>query len=331
MLDLILTRGLSLHSCEDFDAGISDHCSVLFEPAVPYVQPILSQPVCSSRGFYSTTALDFSKFYSNFFTNSEVSLLPDMTTDQLVLIFNSTYSTALNTVAPLKPKKQKARSSPQPWLNASTRALRQECRRAERRWRKDGLQVSYKILKDSLTTYQKSVSTAKSQYFSNLIAMNANRPKVIFKTINSVLNPATCSAPVGNLETCPEFLGFFVQKVQDIRFHLTPPDMVHSHGISPINFTSFKPMTPSQFSALISKMKFTQCQSNVLPGRLIREVLDTISPALLTIINSSLTSGIFPESFKHASVQPLLKRSHFDPSVLSNYRPISKLPFISKV
>lgn len=96
MLDLILSSGLSLHSCEVFDAGISDHCSVLFEPAVPYVQPILSQHVCSSRVFHATTA-------------------------------------------PLKPRKRKARSSPQPLLNASTRALRQECRRAEHRWKKDGL------------------------------------------------------------------------------------------------------------------------------------------------------------------------------------------------
>ena len=44
-----------------------------------------------------------------------------------------------------------------------------------------------------------------------------------------------------------------------------------------------------------------------------------------------LTSGCVPASFKHATVQPVLKKKKLDPLVLSNFRPISKLPFISKV
>ncbi len=111
--------------------------------------------------------------------------------------------------APLKRKKCKISSSPQPWFNASTRTLRQECRRAERRWKKDGLQVSYQILKNCLTVYQNSVREAKSKYFSNLIAKNANRPKVLFKTINSVLSPIVCSVPDVNIETCTKFSEFF--------------------------------------------------------------------------------------------------------------------------
>ena len=33
----------------------------------------------------------------------------------------------------------------------------------------------------------------------------------------------------------------------------------------------------------------------------------------------------------HAIVQPLIKKKNLDPSVLSNFRPISKLPILSKV
>ena len=52
---------------------------------------------------------------------------------------------------------------------------------------------------------------------------------------------------------------------------------------------------------------------------------------LLNIVNSSLQSGIFPDSLKTAVVRPLLKKHNLDPSVLSNYRPISNLPFLGKV
>ncbi len=97
----------------------------------------------SSLSLYAALVFFTALEFSTFFSNSEVSLSPDMNSDQLVLIFNSACSTALNTVAPLKPRKRQARSSPQLWLNASTHALRQECR-----WKKDGLQV-YQILKVS--------------------------------------------------------------------------------------------------------------------------------------------------------------------------------------
>ena len=38
-----------------------------------------------------------------------------------------------------------------------------------------------------------------------------------------------------------------------------------------------------------------------------------------------------PENFKHAVVQPLIKKTALDPTVLANFRPISKLTFLSKI
>ena len=52
---------------------------------------------------------------------------------------------------------------------------------------------------------------------------------------------------------------------------------------------------------------------------------------LLHIINFSIVSGSVPSSFKQAVVQPILKKPNLDPSLPNNYRPISKLPFVSKV
>ena len=49
------------------------------------------------------------------------------------------------------------------------------------------------------------------------------------------------------------------------------------------------------------------------------------------MVNASLMSGCFPSALKHAVVHPLIKKSNLDLNVLSNFRPISKLPFVSKV
>jgi len=68
-----------------------------------------------------------------------------------------------------------------------TRAARQKCRRAERRWQKDRLHVSYGIFKESLFCYQRIVKAEKSKYLSEIIASNYKNLSALFKTINTVL------------------------------------------------------------------------------------------------------------------------------------------------
>ena len=55
-----------------------------------------------------------------------------------------------------------------------------------------------------------------------------------------------------------------------------------------------------------------------------------MSPFLTSLINSSLSTGVFPSTLKSAIVKPLLKKPSLDPSVTLNYRPVSLLSFISK-
>ena len=40
---------------------------------------------------------------------------------------------------------------------------------------------------------------------------------------------------------------------------------------------------------------------------------------------------VFPTAFKTAAVKLPLKRNNLDPSILNNYRPVSNLPFLSKI
>ncbi len=81
--------------------------------------------------------------------------------------------------------------------------------------------MSYKILQDALATYQNAVKTAKMNYFAGLISRYNGNSKVLFNTINSVLNPSsTCSALPAT--ACDDLLNFFVQKVVDIRMQIVP-------------------------------------------------------------------------------------------------------------
>jgi hypothetical protein len=54
-------------------------------------------------------------------------------------------------------------------------------------------------------------------------------------------------------------------------------------------------------------------------------------PSLTELVNSSLTSGTFPDACKLSLVIPLLKKDGLDPNNYKNYRPVANLPFLGKV
>ena len=51
----------------------------------------------------------------------------------------------------------------------------------------------------------------------------------------------------------------------------------------------------------------------------------------MSIINNSISTGIFPSQLKQGIVRPLLKKNDLDPEILKNYRPVSNLNFLSKI
>ena len=61
-----------------------------------------------------------------------------------------------------------------------------------------------------------------------------------------------------------------------------------------------------------------------------KSCLDVLAPSITEMVNLSLLSGCVPENWRTAVVIPLLKKPGLD-LVYKNFRPVSNLPFISKV
>ena len=72
-------------------------------------------------------------------------------------------------------------------------------------------------------------------------------------------------------------------------------------------------------------------QIDPLPLSLFYKLDFLITPFIFNIINITLHFGIVLSSLKHAIIKPILKKPGLDIECLSNYRPISQLPFISKI
>ena len=73
------------------------------------------------------------------------------------------------------------------------------------------------------------------------------------------------------------------------------------------------------------------CSLDPLPTDLVKEHADDLVPLVTSIINESLKSGVVPAQLKQAIIVPILKKSGLDSNILKNFRPISNLPFLSKI
>ena len=95
-------------------------------------------------------------------------------------------------------------------------------------------------------------------------------------------------------------------------------------GISP-------PVSEGEVQKAIKISPDKSCELDPIPTWLLKSCLPELLPLVTKIINMSLETGYVPQSFKNSLIRPLLKKPDLDQNTLKNYRPISNLPFISKV
>ena len=125
---------------------------------------------------------------------------------------------------------------------------------------------------------------------------------------------------------------FFENKFQKIRDGL-PVVEAPVVSLPPCNseLCVFVLVTISEVSRIVMKSFTKACALDPMPTWLLKELLPSIAPLMTDFINSSLQSGVVPDLMKSAAVTPLLKRPSLDINILKSYRPVSNLPFVSKV
>ena len=78
-------------------------------------------------------------------------------------------------------------------------------------------------------------------------------------------------------------------------------------------------------------MSFKSCELDPIPASLFSDCPPYLLPAITDIVKTSWCTGSFPTAFKTAIIRPSLKKNSLDSNDLKNYRPVSNLPFISKI
>ena len=247
------------------------------------------------------------------------------TIDSKVEIFNSMLEQLYDVHAPVKPIKMK--HLPAPWITSEIRSLMERKNRTKHKFK----------LNDSDANREKYI---KARNRCNTSCRDAQRRHIF----NSVENGDTA-------KTWKFLESLGVGKSYQLTSSNIDVDLLNKHFTASnlidtdckkqtINALSLEPTSHSQpfyfssFTECDVKRNIQSISSNAvgydcISRNMITPILDIVCPILVHIFNFSISCGKFPEIWKNAQVIPLPK--HGNPKSPSDFRPISILPFLSKI
>ena len=186
--------------------------------------------------------------------------------------------------------------------------------------------------------------TTKSEYFSEKIDICGRDQKQLFHiTKNITGDTGTTNMPsfVSPGALTQRFSDHFTDKVRHIRQGMCDRDDNHSSAtraalsddvcFDGVPLIHFMPITEPDVERLVAIAPCKTCELVPIPTWLLKQCSSELVPLITTIINASLTKSVVPPDFKRAVIRPLLKKSTPDKEGLQNYRPVSNLPFASKL
>ena len=178
------------------------------------------------------------------------------------------------------------------------------------------------------------IRRAETHTLSSQITDASKDNKKLFNLINTMTdsgksNPLPPST--SDEELTEEFAIFFMNNSKKSGMHL-----ILILNLSLLNKTPASPMI-TVTCLLKMKLKKSLCPFPPNPlnwmycqPKCIEEIIKIFFSLLTKIINLSLSEGLFVEEWKVAIIHPLLKKLGLD-LISKNYRPVSNLPFLSKV
>lgn len=336
MLDLVITRK-SDHTIAAIDvspSSISDHHSIIFNVLAAVPPPVRQQQmVRDHHGF------DKSAFQADLATR-----LSDVDVEQVVESLLRDYQESVRSIvdkhAPLvRRNKQLCRC--EPWYNEEIHHAQQLRHTNEKRWRQTKLEVHRQIFVEHRAQVNTMITQAKRDYYETVLSQG--KKSDCFRVVNKMVNGQGARLPdTSSTENlCQNFASFFENKIAVIREKIC--NQIESEGLDthdldilfPLDVTpqlsELRSTTEHELAKIIRKCNSKTCDLDSCPTELLKDTLDVHLPYLTAVVNGSFRQGLFPHSLRTAIVKPLLKRNGLDGDVLANYRPVSNIPFCSKL
>ena len=222
----------------------------------------------------------------------------------------------------------------EPWYEDHVKQQKKFVKNRETVWRRHGRQPhQWKAFTVERNKLNRMLAGTKIRTNSEKILECGNDSKKLFNLVNNLTGRAKINPmPPGRSDgaMADEFAEFFIGKINKIRDNLKDCPTYIPTPIECATLDSFRPMTEVEVIKIIKEMPTKSCECDAIPTKLLKTILDKVGSTITKLVNISLGTGRFAESWKTAIVRPLLKKPGLKLTP-SNYRPVSNLPFLSKL
>ena len=132
-------------------------------------------------------------------------------------------------------------------------------------------------LRTATCLYHKSLLAAKKLYHSNLIKEHREQPRLLWKTINSILHrkspKSVPSAGTTGMSIAQSFASFFADKITKLHASIPPSTAPLAAQIPPsvpLPLTAFRAVTNDEICRLIQSAPDKQCEIDPIPTSLLK-------------------------------------------------------------
>lgn len=243
---------------------------------------------------------------------------------------------------------KKRKRNRKPWVSLDMLKLIKTKNKLYKNYLKRSIQANYdkyKKLRNMVTT---RLRRAKRDYYFKKFDSVKNNSKKTWTLINEILGKQKSAVEEGKSfchngsyisnpdDIAENFNEYFVNIGSNIANCIAEDenaiDTFNAYMGQPSpHILFFKPVTKEEIIDIVkSNLKSGKsCGFDEIDSIVVKHILPFIVEPLLYICNSSLRTGCVPSKMKISKVVPIFKKD--DPSLFTNYRPISILPCFSKI
>ena len=253
------------------------------------------------------------------------------------------YDTVLEKVAEkqVPVKRRQAEKNPKQWRNVpEVRKALRERRRAERAWEKNKTGLTKDQYREQQKRFDKIERQARVEFVTKFLEEVKDDPSALQKRLDRLLGKKETVLPSGvsDKKLAGDFASFFNGKIEKIR-SVVMEEQEGFKGTDPViercppecSLTKFEEISQFELVRVVKEMSSKSCDLDPIPTWLVKGCLEELAPILTDIVNKSLRRASVPESLQKALVMPTIKNPNGDRDLLSNYRPVSNIAFVSKV
>ena len=244
----------------------------------------------------------------------------------------STIQKTVSLFAPMIEIQLKNKSKVIPWFTEELKSLI----KIKNNLLTDSFVYGYEMFKSRIKQLSNTINhlkrKLKKEYLQENLMLYQNDPKKSWQIINTItdrkqINEKT-EPDMMDQKKANDFNHYFANVGKEIQKNLQLNIKLDNFkGLPGFNF---QPETIQSIKKLINSLKInTSTGHDNISVKILQDSADTTAPYICDIINLSYQVREFPQCMKLATITALHKKK--DVNIMSNYRPISILPSLSKV